>query len=424
MRVPLAYKFILGFLAVVASAAFVPNIVAKIGVQEWMRTPLSFLTAMVIGLILGSVFSRGLTKNFTILNDMARRISHGDLRSSGTPTRKASEKFLTDETTELEESLSLVFTNLRELVSHVKDTSENLADSQQTLNQIISKGHETSQEVISGSSKIFEGALEQANHIETTSKNIYEVARMADDMGTKVTDAANASQKVNSMVQRGANTSTSVIEKMEIIFKGIEKTEGATMRLQEKLADIPRILDVITHISRQTDLLALNATIEASKAGEHGKGFAMVAEEVRRFADNTGKSVEDVSDIVKDLRGEVERVVASASEGTEFIKEGRNDIRKIRDIFGDITDYTSDVSEKATFILSLTQKQKEKVEKTAETIDEVAVIARQSLTSTEKVDGAVEDLGNSIKETVTASQRLSELSEELNTVVASFKTED
>jgi methyl-accepting chemotaxis protein len=288
------------------------------------------------------------------------------------------------------------------------------------FSSVVTKGHETSKEVISGSSSIFDGALEQANHIGEVSGSVKSMSELADDVAKKVTESANASQKVNSMVQRGATTATSAMEKMETIFKGIENTESAAIRLKEKLNDIPKILDVITHISRQTDLLALNATIEASKAGENGRGFAMVAEEVRRFADNTNNSVEDVSLIVKELKMEVERVVASASEGTSNLKGGRDDLRKIREILVDITNYTSDVAEKSTLILGLTHKQKEKVERTVQTIEQVANIASQNLTSTEKVEAAVEKHGAAINETIAASEKLSELSQELKAVVARF----
>ncbi len=419
MKVPIGYKFIFGFLAVVAAAAFVPGFVEKTGVTEWMRTPLSILIAMVIGLILGSSFTRSFTRDFGYLTQMAKKISLGELHISERPRLTA--KFLPDETTDLEEALFLVFTNLRGLVGHLKDTVANLTDAQATLNAIIKKGHETSGEVVNGTSKIFDGALEQASHVEEASRMVKEVAELADDVAIKVMDTANSSQKVNSMVHRGANTATSAIEKMETIFKGIEKTESASAHLKERLASIPKILDVITHISRQTDLLALNATIEASKAGEHGKGFAMVAEEVRRFADNTSKSVEEVSLIVKELSAEVERVVATANEGASSIKEGRNDIRRIREILGDITDYTSEVAEKSNLILALTQKQKEKSARTVDIIEHVADIARENLALTEGVDKAVDRHGSAIEETLAASKKLSEQSEELRAVVAKFK---
>ncbi|MBI5467559.1 MAG: methyl-accepting chemotaxis protein [Deltaproteobacteria bacterium] len=415
-KIPIGYKFILGFIVVVAAAAFVPYVIEMFDVVEWLRQPLSFLTAIVIGLILGSIFTRNFTRNFEMLTSMAQRISKGDLAV----TNGLKPRLFKDETSDLEDAITLMSRNLRVLVEHIKETVSDLAGAQEMFSAVVTKGHASSKEVISGTSSIFDGALEQSNHIGDVSSTVKSMAELSDDVANKVTESANASQRVNSMVQRGATTATSAMEKMETIFKGIENTESAAIRLKDKLNDIPKILDVITHISRQTDLLALNATIEASKAGEHGRGFALVAEEVRRFADNTNNSVQDVSLIVKELRIEVERVVYSASEGTSNLKGGRDDLRKIREILVDITHYTSDVAEKATMILGLTHRQKEKAEKSVDIIEEVARIARENLDSTEKVESAVERHGAAINETIAASQKLSELSKELKTVVSNF----
>lgn len=418
IKIPIGYKFILGFIAVVAVAAFVPNAVDKTNMPEWLKQPVSFLVAMVVGLILGSLFTKNFTKRFSRLSGVAQKISLGDLRQNTEITSPAT--LFKDETSELEESINLMQKNLRELVEHIKDVVSNLAETQTAFGAIVEKGHQTSKEVISGSSNIFDGAIEQANHIDEASSTVKNMSSLADEVAEKVTDGANATQKVNSMVQRGATTATSAMEKMETMFKGIENTEGAAVRLKEKLSDIPKILDVITHISRQTDLLALNATIEASKAGEHGRGFALVAEEVRRFADYTNNSVQDVSLIVKEVKAEVERVVSTASEGASNLKGGRDDIRKIRDILTDITHYTADVAEKATLILGLTHKQKENAEKTVDKIEEVARIARENVTSTELVEAAVEKHGAAISETIAASQKLSDLSKELSAVLSGF----
>lgn len=418
LKIPIGYKFILGFIAVVAAAAFVPDLVEKTDVAEWLKQPLSFLTAILIGLILGSAFTRSFTKHFNILTDAAQKISRGDLANPLEPNKDR--KFFKDETADLEEAIAEMSKNLRALVEQINGTVTDLTEAQATFSAVVTRGHETSKEVILSASTIFDGALEQANHIGDASSTVKSMAELADDVANKVTESANASQKVNSMVQRGATTATSAMEKMETIFNGIENTESAAIRLKEKLNDIPKILDVITHISRQTDLLALNATIEASKAGEHGRGFAMVADEVRRFADNTNNSVQDVALIVKELKHEVERVVASASEGTSNLKGGRDDLRTIREILVDITNYTSDVAEKSTLILGLTHKQKEKAEKTVEIIEEVAKIARENVTTTEKVESSVERHGAAINETIAASKKLSELSAELKAIVSKF----
>ncbi|MEK7774124.1 MAG: methyl-accepting chemotaxis protein [Deltaproteobacteria bacterium] len=419
IRVQIGYKFILGFIAVVAAAAFVPGVIEKTEVAEWLQKPLSFLTAILLGLILGSIFTRGFTRRFSLLTSTTRRISQGELKEAG-ELNGSSRRIFKDETSDLEEAVSMMSRSLRALVEHIRDTVAKLSDTQAAFGEVVAKGQETSKEVIHGASRIFDGALAQANHIEVASSTVKAMAEIADDVANKVTDSSNSTQKVTSMVQRGTSTATSAMEKMETIFKGIENTEAAAVRLKEKLNDIPKILDVITHISRQTDLLALNATIEASKAGEHGRGFAMVAEEVRRFADNTNSSVQDVAFIVRELKAEVERVVSSASDGTSNLKGGREDLRKIREILVEITNYTAEVAERASSVIGLTHRQKEKAEKAVEVIGQVAGIARENLISTEKVDAAVERHGAAINDVIEESKKLSALSKELQGVISRF----
>src|SRR3990170_6082810 len=421
IKVPVGYKFILGFIVVVAAAAFVPNLVEMLDVAEWMKQPLSFLIAILIGLILGSVFTRSFSRHINRLTSMAQRISKGDLTVASGLGADADTGFIRDEVADLEEAVSMMAVSLRALVVQLKSTVTNLAEAQESFSSIVSRGHETSKEVISGTSAIFDGALEQANHIGDVSSTVKNMTELADEVANRVTESANASQKVNSMVQRGATTATSAMEKMETIFKGIENTEFAAIRLKDKLNDIPKILDVITHISRQTDLLALNATIEASKAGEHGRGFAIVAEEVRRFADSTNRSVEDVALIIRDIKAEVERLVNSAAESTAFTQGGREDINKVREALDEITAFTSEVADKTGSIFALAQKQKEGAESAAKLMEQVAGIARENLSISEDVDKIVDEHRGSMEEVVISAKKLSGLSEELDKVVARFR---
>ncbi len=422
IKVPLGQKFIIGFIIVVATVAFVPNLVGRLEMPDWLREPVTFLTAIVIGLSLGSILTRNLTKHFQKLTKAAVEISAGNLTAESYPSCR--KKIFQDETTDLESALCQMHKSLKELVKYIKNTSLKLTKTVETMNKLVNEGQQSSEAVSAGASNIFKGALEQANHINSASRIIKDVANLADETAQKVSDTANSSAKANSMVLRGANTATSAIEKMENIFKGIESTRDLTITLEDKINNIPQILDVITHISRQTDILALNATIEASKAGEHGKGFALVAEEVRRLADNTKTSVEDVSQIVRNIKAEMDRVVSSVSDGASFIKEGREDIRKVRDILGDIATFTAEVAEKANHIITITQKQKEKSQGTVELVEEVARIAKKHLSITEEVDSSVEQNSKSIENALIASEKLSILSAQLQAVVSKFRLED
>jgi methyl-accepting chemotaxis protein len=419
IKVQIGNKFIVAFFIVVVVAAFAPNIVESMSVVEWMKQPISFLIAMVIGLTLGSIFSRSLTKDFRQLTSIANDIGSGDLtRPNGIDVNG---KILEDESTELGLALNMMLKNLKGLVKHIRDAAANLLEAAETSNKLVKKGYKTTEDISAGTSKIFEGALEQASHVENVSKAIMGMARLSDDVSGKATDMAAVASQTKFRVQKSVAISTSALKKMESILQSVDFTKDMIISLEEKINNIPKILDVITHISRQTDLLALNATIEASKAGEHGRGFAIVAEEVRRFADNTKHSVEDVTLIIKEVRAEVERLVNSSAENATFTQEGREDIHKVKNSLDEITTFTTEVADKAGLILTLTQKQKESAETTAKLIEQIAHIARESVSTTEDVDSVVDNHRISIEEVMTSAKKLSELSGDLSRVIAQFK---
>jgi len=418
-KIPIGYKFVVGFLLVVVTAAFAPRVVQVMDIVEWMKEPISFLMAILIGLILGSVFTRSFTRDFRQLTTIANDISNGNLtRPDGVDVNG---KILQDESTELALALNIMLKNLKGLVNHIKDAAANLSNAAETLNVIVAKGHKTTEDISGGTAKIFEGALEQAGHIDNASKVAMEMARTSDEVSEKMTDMSTVASKAKSAVQRGVAISVSALKKMEAILQGVDSTKEMVISLEERINNIPKILDVITHISRQTDLLALNATIEASKAGEHGRGFAIVAEEVRRFSDSTNRSVEDVALIIRDIKAEVERLVNSAAESTAFTQGGREDINKVREALDEITAFTSEVADKTGSIFALAQKQKEGAESAAKLMEQVAGIARENLSISEDVDKIVDEHRGSMEEVVISAKKLSGLSEELDKVVARFR---
>ena len=418
-KIPIGYKFVVGFLLVVVTAAFAPRVVQVMDIVEWMKEPISFLMAILIGLILGSVFTRSFTRDFRQLTTIANDISNGNLtRPDGVDVNG---KILQDESTELALALNIMLKNLKGLVNHIKDAAANLSNAAETLNVIVAKGHKTTEDISGGTAKIFEGALEQAGHIDNASKVAMEMARTSDEVSEKMTDMSTVASQAKSAVQRGVAISVSALKKMEAILQGVDSTKEMVISLEERINNIPKILDVITHISRQTDLLALNATIEASKAGEHGRGFAIVAEEVRRFADSTNRSVEDVALIIRDIKAEVERLVNSAAESTAFTQGGREDINKVREALDEITAFTSEVADKTGSIFALAQKQKEGAESAAKLMEQVAGIARENLSTSEDVDKIVDDHRGSMEEVVISAKKLSGLSEDLDKVVARFR---
>lgn len=418
IKIDIGYKFIFGFMAVVATAAIAPNLVDRIGMPEWLRGVVTFLTAIVIGLIFGSFFTRGFSRDFRELTKMADDISRGDLTHPG---RLHLQKIFRDEISELAEALERMLKDLKTLVGHIHDSSASLADASEGLHGVVTTGRETAVDLASSTSRIFAGATTQAEHLDATTKIIKDMTLSADEVKVQARDTALSASKASRIVEEGVSAASSALEKIETTFQGIDESKGMMLKLGERVNDIPKILDVTTHISRQIDLLALNAAIEASKAGEHGKGFAMVADEVRRLSERTNKSIAEIGAVVKDIKDEVDRVVAAFIHSTSFATEGRTDINRIREFLKGINAFTNDIAEKVDSILSLSQRQSEGAVNAVNAIESAASVAKDNVSATKEADSAVETHRASINSVFESAERLKELSHKLKDIVDGFK---
>ena len=204
----------------------------------------------------------------------------------------------------------------------------------------------------------------------------------------------------------------------------MEKARDVVIDVNKRLNSVPKILEFINHISRQTDLLALNASIEASKAGEHGKGFAKVAGEVRRFADNTSKSAGEIAKIVETFKKDMEIVLKVFIKGAAFVRDGREEIQKVQDALNDILNGFAVVNSKIDEILELARKQREGVNTTVGVVKEISEIAHENLTFASEVERIIDHHRLGVEAVAESFKRLQEMAQELESVVMRFRTSD
>jgi len=167
-------------------------------------------------------------------------------------------------------------------------------------------------------------------------------------------------------------------------------------------------------------MLALNASIEAARAGEYGKGFAVVADEVRKLADGTGKSAEDIIQLIHAIREESRLVQHAIVESSKHINEGRKNVDVTAASFQDIVQTVLETERKANSIADLSHIQTEGAGKMVQAVDEFAKMARDNAASTEEVSSATEQQAVAMQEMTRAAQELAGLSDTLLRSVECF----
>ena len=329
MHIPIGYKFILGFVVVVAAVAFVPHLVKLLGYSPEVTNFLSYVVALTVGLILGWLVTRSLSRNIEGITGSTEAISQGDLtRVVAVPASR-----FPDETREMALAVNRMVESLRGLVSHIRETSTGVADSARTLSSTALEINASTEEVAQAVEQISQGAETQVEMVGRSSKLIHETAISVELVAKRAKEASKAARDTSLTAQRGVELATDSVDLLKRLFEDVEQSGRQFAALNARLQQVGKIADFISEIARQTNMLALNASIEAVRAGEFGKGFAVVAEEVRKLADGTSKSASEIVELIGVVKEESLQVHSTFAESSRHIREGKRNIDTAAEAF-------------------------------------------------------------------------------------------
>ena len=416
MRVEISYKFVIGFIFVVASVVLLNLLVPRLDAPEWTHQLITVIGALLVGLIFGWLFSRAFTANIKILTDGADRLSHGDL------SRKVRlhKGMFSDETEDLTNSLNLVVDSLRNLVGQIRGSALNVNESSMALATTAEEMTATAHEVAGSIEQISRGAETQAEMVERVSRVVREMAEQIELVAGSSSKLTESAEETTLSAREGEGLTSQALDSMKLVLSQIEENGAMIVDFSEQVQKIGTIIDVITGIAQKTNLLALNATIEAARAGEYGHGFAVVAEEVSKLADSTSTSAAEITRLIEKTREQSHKVQLSMAQSVKSIDAGREAVDVTGNAFKAIINKAEAAQERSIAIRDLTEKQRRGSQAIVEAIEEIARVAEDNAASTEEVSAATEEQTASMEEMSFASQRLSRLAEELLTSVRRF----
>jgi methyl-accepting chemotaxis protein len=420
MYIQIGYKFILGFLAVIACVAFIPGWVKYLDYSPEITQILSYVVALTIGLILGSFFSKRFTRNIALLRGATEGISQGDLsRDLELPASR-----FPDETNDMALSINKMLESLRTLVRQIRTTSERVSETSNTLSSSALEINASTEEVAQAIEQISHGAENQAEMVTKSSKVIHDMAISVDLVARRAKETAKAARETSFTAQRGGELANDSLQRLKSFFDSIELISMQFMDLNAKLQQVGKVADFIVDMARQTNLLALNASIEAARAGEYGKGFGVVAEEVRKLADGSAKSATEIVDMIDLVKIESRRLQETITDSSRSIGAGKKNLDTTAEAFQQILATVVETERRANSIADLSQMQTAGAEKMVAMIDEIAKVAEDNAASTEEVSAATEEQSAAMQEMVYQTQELAKLAQELLRSVERFSVSE
>jgi methyl-accepting chemotaxis protein len=327
--------------------------------------------AAIAGMIFSTLIIKGILRSIVQVKAAAEQASKGDLTHEITA-------HTTDEIGEMARSFNLMITNIRRIIGEINITMGSLASS--------------SEEFSATSDDMTKGIHQLSSQTEQVVIAMTEVSQTIMDMAKNASQAAEGSKNASDAATKGKKTVDTTAADMINIAKTVQEAASTIEELGRSSAQIGEIVAVINGIADQTNLLALNAAIEAARAGEQGRGFAVVADEVRKLAERTGQATKDIAHRIQSIQKAAAESVNAMKKGSDEVDKGVALAREASVSLGTIVTASANAMDMVQRIAAATEQQSTATEEVTQTMEGISGITRQSSASTEQIKVSAAEL--------------------------------
>jgi twitching motility protein PilJ len=248
------------------------------------------------------------------------------------------------------------------------------------------------------SAELLGAAERQSKEIEETTAQVLQVSRSISEVSSTAEEGARVAQRSLAAADKGRAAVQNSISGMNDIREQIQETSKRIKRLGESSQEIGEIVELISDITEQTNVLALNAAIQAASAGEAGRGFSVVAEEVQRLAERSGEATKQIGAIVKTIQADTQDAVAAMEKSTTGVVEGAKLSDAAGQALSEIDFVTKNLAQLIEQISKATQTQANATNKVAQNMQDILEITRQTTRGTQQAAGSIRDLATVAQE--------------------------
>ncbi|MBN1211004.1 MAG: methyl-accepting chemotaxis protein [candidate division Zixibacteria bacterium] len=366
--------------------------------------------AVILGAFIAFVIARGISRPVSQMAQIAEDIATGDIQHNVEHESK--------------DEIGVLAASFRKLIDYMKElafASENIADNNLTvkvspksdkdvlgnsfrtminnLTGMIRQMADNARELVSAANEISSSSEQMARGAQDQNTQVSQVSTAVEEMTATILqssknagEATDASRNASDIATSGGQIVSETIRGMQNIANVVRESAESIGKLAKSADQIGEIIGVIDDIADQTNLLALNAAIEAARAGEQGRGFAVVADEVRKLAERTGKATGEITEMIKGIQNETNDAVQSMEAGIQEVDKGRDLADKAGNSLNEIVTMSQRVMDMIQQIATASEEQSSAAEQISKNVEHISTVTKETATGAEQSAAAAEEL--------------------------------